>query len=58
MSKPTPGSLNLLHITMADYDDYRYAADKYLANAGIEQKLHTTNEENEIMIEDSKPLSK
>ena len=52
MSKQTPGSLNLLHVVMAESPHIANNTD--VANAGIEQKLHTTNQENEIEIEDSK----
>lgn len=45
MNKPTPGSLNLLHITMGENQDLPVT----------EQKPQTTNEKNEIIIEDSKP---
>ena len=45
MSKQTPGSLNLLHIAMGENQD----------SPVTEQKLQTTNEENKIIIEDSKP---
>lgn len=49
MSKPTPGSLNLLHAVMDENKNF----------PATEQKLQTTNEENEIIIEDSnKPLHK
>lgn len=45
MSKSTPGSLNLLHVVMGEKEDLQ----------ATEQKLQTTNEENEIIIDgDSK----
>lgn len=46
MSKQTPGSLNLLHVVMGENQDLSVT----------EQKLQTTSEENEMPIEDSKPL--
>ena len=43
MSKPTPGSINLVHGTMQHNEE----------SAPTEQNFQTTNEENEIEIEDS-----